>query len=102
MEKKFTQGPWIGKKSVKDRKCIVIQCQGGMLGGYQIAKIKSALSCDQAEAEANAKAIAAVPDLLEACQYVVDYHRDHDSGEGELYGLDFVTTCIAAIRKATG
>ena len=42
------------------------------------------------------------PDLLEACKYVVQYHREHDSGEGELFGLDFVTTCINAIAKAEG
>ena len=50
---------------------------------------------------ANAKLFAAAPDMLEALKYVVKYHRDHDSGEGELYGLDHVTTCIAAIAKAT-
>lgn len=54
------------------------------------------------ELHANARLIAAAPELLEACKYVVQYHRDHDSGEGELYGLDFVTTCINAIRKAEG
>ena len=41
-------------------------------------------------------------DLLEACKYVVKYHLEHDSGEGELFGLDFVTTCISAIAKAEG
>lgn len=54
------------------------------------------------ENKANAKLIAASPKLLEACQYVVRWHREHDSGEGELFGQDFVTTCIAAIAKATG
>ena len=53
------------------------------------------------QAQANARLIAAAPDMLEALKYVVKYHRDHDSGEGELYGLDHVTTCIAAIAKAT-
>ena len=46
--------------------------------------------------------IAAAPDLLRACEYVIAYHREHDSGEGELFGLDFVTTCISAINKAKG
>ena len=41
-----------------------------------------------------------VVELLEACKYVVSYHRENDSGEGELFGLDYVTTCIGAIRKA--
>lgn len=52
--------------------------------------------------KANATLIAAAPDLLEACKYVVRYHREHDSGEGELFGLDFVTACISAIHKAEG
>ena len=47
-----------------------------------------------------ARLFAAAPELLAACQYVVKYHREHDSGDGELFGLDFVTTCIAAIAKA--
>ena len=54
------------------------------------------------ETTANAKLVAAAPELLEACKYVVQYHRENDSGEGELFGLDFVTTCINAIRKAEG
>ena len=41
-------------------------------------------------------------ELLAACQAVVKYHRENDSGEGELFGLDFVTTCIAAIAKVEG
>lgn len=54
------------------------------------------------EHDANARLIASAPALLEACQYVVNWHREHDSGEGELFGLDFVTSCIAAIRLAEG
>lgn len=49
---------------------------------------------------ANDQLLAAAPHLLEACKYVVQWHREHDSGEGELYGLDFVTTCINAVREA--
>jgi hypothetical protein len=48
----------------------------------------------------DAALIAAAPDLLAACRYVIDWHREHDSGEGELFGLDFVTTCIAAVHRA--
>lgn len=55
---------------------------------------------DMDKQDSNAHLIAAAPKLLEACKYVVQYHRENDSGEGELFGLDFVTTCINAIREA--
>jgi len=54
---------------------------------------------DMADQEANAALLASAPEMLEALQYVVKWHREHDSGEGELFGLDYVTTCISAIRK---
>ena len=50
---------------------------------------------------ANAKLIAASPELLEALLYIVKWHRDNDSGEGELFGRDYITTAISAIHKAT-
>ena len=58
--------------------------------------------CRYSSQQADAQIIAAAPDLLEACENVVAYHREHDSGEGELFGLDFITTCISAIKKAKG
>ena len=67
-----------------------------------IAEIPSDAEQSQEEKEANANLIAAAPELLEACKYVVQYHRENDSGDGELFGLDFVTTCISAIAKAEG
>ncbi|KKL66244.1 hypothetical protein LCGC14_2146910 [marine sediment metagenome] len=51
------------------------------------------------EAVANTQLFASSTELLAACRAVVKYHRENDSGEGELFGLDFVTTCIAAIAK---
>ena len=48
----------------------------------------------------NCQLIAAAPEMYAALKYVVEYHRENDSGEGELFGLDFVTTCINALRKA--
>jgi hypothetical protein len=53
-------------------------------------------------AQANARLIAAAPELLEALEYVVKWHRDNDSGVGELYGRDYITTAIQAIRHAKG
>ena len=65
----------------------------------RIAEVETA-RCNHAEIMANAHLIAAAPEMLEALRYVVRWHRDNDSGEGELYGRDYVTTCIGALRKA--
>ena len=67
-------------------------------GGYT----RIAILADTKEAEANAKLLAAAPDLLEALCCVVRWHREHDSGAGELFGRDYVTTSILAIAKAEG
>jgi hypothetical protein len=57
---------------------------------------------DQPNQPQDAALIAAAPDLLAALEYVVKYHREHDSGNGKLFGRDYITTSIAAIRKARG
>jgi len=54
---------------------------------------------DDATAQANARLIAAAPAMFDALAYVVNWHREHDSGEGELFGLDYVTDCISALRQ---
>ena len=54
------------------------------------------------EGIANAQLIAVAPDLLKALKNIVNWHREKDSGEGELYGRDYITTAISAIRKAEG
>ena len=69
--------------------------------GYQQPALSAGINEEQAKANAE-RIVTCVnnhDELLEACKYVVQYHRENDSGEGELFGLDFVTTCIAAIRK---
>ncbi len=90
---KHTKGPWGIHTSCGN---LEIHPIGDEDGVEIIADIES----DGEEQQANAHLIAAAPELLEACKYVVQYHRENDSGEGELFGLDFVTTCIAAIRNA--
>ena len=92
---KHTPGPWNIEK--EDGEFIAIYSSKSS-GSILLADV---LDIYGKESKANARLIAAAPDLLEACQYVVRWHREHDSGEGELYGLDFVTTCIGAITKAT-
>jgi hypothetical protein len=99
MEKKFTPGPWVvrGQRVWNEE----LKC-GDIAHLYCKSTTENKDFKTDEMGNANARAIAAVPDLIEALEYVINYHREHDSGEGELFGLDFVTTCIAALQKATG
>ncbi len=86
---KHTPGPWqhynrLVSKKISNHALSIAECHGRI-----------------EEAEVNARLIAAAPDLLFACRYVVNWHRENDSGEGELFSHDFVLTCINAIQKAT-
>jgi hypothetical protein len=89
---KHTPGPW--KINLYDDGRISIAAKYDIAGMYYTGHPE--------DAKANALLIAACPDMLEALKYVVRWHREHDSGEGELFGLDFVTACIATIAKAEG
>ncbi len=103
METKHTKGEW---KYDSESGLVYVQiseerskCIANITGDTEI---KDCLFiADFNQTEANARLIAAAPEMLEALDYVIKWHREHDSGEGELFGLDFVTTCIAAKRKAT-
>ena len=94
---KHTPGPWTIERLKNDQ--WRIQSHDRIICWESLRGTPESKIID--EIEANARLIAATPDLLAACQYVVDWHREHDSGDGELYDLDFVTTCINAIAKAT-
>jgi len=97
---KHTPGPW--KIWVDDFGIICVESKDTIIANNLLDTNDKDLSPEEIEEYTNnARLIAAAPDLLEACKYVVSWHREHDSGEGELYGLDFVTTCISAIAKAT-
>ena len=93
-----TEGPW---KVWHDRSIVQEGDEGTIIVQKMMLKIRDERK-EFGERKANAHLIAASTELLAACKYVVQYHRENDTGEGELYGLDFVTTCIAAIRKAEG
>ena len=90
METKHTKGEWYANNGQ------IYQLETGKT----IALIPY-FDNDNKEHKANQKLIEAAPQMLEALEYVIRWHREHDSGEGELFGLDFVTNCIAAKRKAT-
>ena len=100
-ERKHTPGPW----SINEWKQRDASIRIGAKGTPIIAEVPLkyvSINEQQANAELIVRACNSHEELLAACKYVVKYHRDNDSGEGELFGLDFVTTCIAAIAKATG
>ncbi len=106
---KFTPGPWkihtnkptfISEVASLHAKGFPFDIEGG--DGFRPCACYSDGRLNAGTAAANAHLISAAPDLLAALEYVVQWHREHDSGEGELFGLDYVTTCIAAIRKAKG
>ncbi len=99
---KHTPAPW--KIDSQDRG-VIIDSKSRDIAAMSIhaaMKNRSIESLDEKILEANAHLMAAAPELLAACEYVVRWHREHDSGEGELFGLDFVTDCISAIAKARG
>lgn len=98
MKTKHTPAPWKVEPEPNDGCCHECAVRSEerdeiWLAKYHIADIAN---------EKDASLIVSAPELLEACKYVVKWHKEHDSGEGELFGLDFVTTCINAINKAEG
>ena len=63
---------------------------------------KAKIEIQEMHSPEEARRMEEAAELLAACKYVVQYHREKDSGGGELFGLDFVTTCISAIARAEG
>jgi len=102
---KATPGPWEVRASG-------VQSQGGDAGTF-VAKVGSGLvarcftnlpnmsphEC-LAEAQANARLIAAAPELLEACKQINGYWNGHY--EDREYLLGGTAPLRAAITKATG
>lgn len=85
-----TAGPW---KIVEGKYYCAVRTDDGVIADMRYVN-------GHMPNPADAALIAAAPELLAALKYVIEYHREHDSGEGELFGLDYVTTCIAAVRTA--
>jgi hypothetical protein len=108
METKHTPGPWTAEPYGDNGRWEVNS--DGKLPWKAIADIRcdhmGADAVNEAEAEANAKLIAAAPELLEACQAAFDLvyrialkHRESMSQQ------EYTSTqeaLLAAIAKATG
>lgn len=95
-----TPGPWfINDKSVdcqKDKISIETKVMGD---DYFIAQVDSSIS-----QEANARLIAAAPELLEACKAFIEYDEgSYEDGVGMMIRYEHARRMInVAISKATG
>jgi type VI protein secretion system component VasF len=99
---KHTRGPWIaseyGDYGDYDGKCRVILGEGGDI------RTAVVLGFDTEENQANARLIAAAPDLLEALQRINEACAQIPEGlEGYLEHLsDAISDARKALAKATG
>ena len=93
MNRQHTKGPWQFGSSNDDS---VYKRNIGGSDGYHVAV---ASSREDDEVDANARLIAAAPDLLEALQSIVDMDVAYQRGPKV---EDAVEVARAAIAKATG
>ena len=89
MEKKHTPGPWEVRKTASGNPFIY----AGQLNVAGVAMVRAGV--DSATAEANARLIAAAPELLEALIQAVAWI------EGEITAVNALSKAHAAIAKAT-
>ena len=112
---KHTQGPWsVGKVSYKKQRVDIDSLHADQTVGYQTWRgLARAYGCEDMPAEgtavmlANARLIAAAPELLEACMAMIEWddrEKDHAVDfykRTELCEIAF-QKARAAIAKATG
>lgn len=97
-EMKPTPGPWKVSQNVSRH---VVGPTGGVIASAE-------LSCKQEISEANARLIAAAPELLEAAKLVLEWYEAEDNHSGtDFYQRmqmcrDSEDAIRAAIAKATG
>ena len=92
MDKRYSPGPWVVMRlplGEDGRMVYIVRSQDGTA----IAGVYSGLGMNEAQAEANAQAIAALPDLVAACEY---------AGTALLTGTPDVTPVIEALAAALG
>ena len=97
---KHTSAPWYYTEDAPE--AVGSDCLGCVIVAELDGVRVYSKTATRTHATADAKLLAAAPDLLEALCCVVRWHREHDSGAGELFGRDYVTTSIFAIAKAEG
>ena len=94
MEKKFTKGNW--NVSDDTSECYLVKSDdGGLIAFVYDGDIDDeAIHMDVVQA--NAKLIAAAPELLDACIKIAEYIETHNISDGEAYFI-----AKNAIKKAT-
>lgn len=99
MSAQHTPGPWMVLPSVDRGQFCILTEHGNRID------IAVTYGFDATPREANARLIAAAPDLLAACKAMVEYQRliDSDAPTGllEAYGNSF-ESAAAAVAKALG
>lgn len=98
MTTKHTPGPWNFHPCDAYATCFDVLCEKG----YYVATTHDGVRGDR-NADANARLIAAAPDLLEALQNIAEYWNQ-DQNEAAMADACWhaIHTARAAIAKATG
>ncbi len=95
---KHTPGPWICSPVANFSDTLISFIQSGET---PVAQLRGLTTGQEEEAKANAKLIAAAPELLEALQAVLMYEkRGADKGEPRI-GNGILAIIHTAIKKAT-
>ena len=94
-----TPGPWAYDEDSKE---VFSSSDGYAMGWIALVKGNADSGRDFPEQErlANARLIAAAPELLAALRDLVAY--DEGSSDEDSYGHELFVRCLAAIAKATG
>lgn len=110
---KHAPGPWKSRWTTQRRagqieavsRCLIHHTPGHVGGIFLVAEINGPFSGEIEQAEANARLIAAAPELLEALQRIVREHHVIDVnrwGENDItIPSDALDATRAAIAKAT-
>ena len=98
MDIKHTPGPWAVFQNDSDEERLDINSlHPSGKGAFFVAETIGGLA--DGEMEANARLIAAAPDLLQACEQA-EHWLDHDDGSAE--PAEMLRVLRAAIAKANG
>lgn len=104
VDTKHTPGPWATDEAEHDQTHLPVKIKAGERTICTVWIDDAPVRDFNAEQHANAKLIAAAPELLEACGLFVNYDSS-DSDDGVLMMLNYEkarTAIFAAIAKATG